>query len=227
MEKNDERFRFNVLQIYQEPSQLSQYFTTKVETIRSPLNSVDTQHASIPPSTITYQLLDTIDHFLFLDRLKYKLSVNGTAVAWFSSYLTNRKQRIRRNGSISEIFALNYGVPQDSCLGPLLFIIYASEMFSVIESHSQSSYGYGGDTQLYCLINPYCVNDQVVTVQDMENCISNVRDWTTASKLKMNDDKTECMLIGTRQQLAKVSLDKITVGENSIPASKIVKIWEL
>ena len=39
----------------------------------------------------------------------------------------------------------------------------------------------------------------------------------------MNDDKTECMLIGTRQQLAKVSLDKITVGENSIPASKIVK----
>ena len=58
MEKNDERFRFNVLQIYQEPSQLSQYFTTKVETIRSPLNSVDTQHASIPSSTITYQLLD-------------------------------------------------------------------------------------------------------------------------------------------------------------------------
>ena len=57
----------------------------------------------------------------------------------------------------------------------------------------------------------------------MENCISNVRDWMTASKLKMNDDKTECMLIGTRQQLAKVSLEKIKVGENSIPPSQIVK----
>ena len=111
---------------------------------------------------------------------------------------------------ISEIFALNHGVPQGSCLGPLLFIIYASEMFSVIESLPPSSHGYADDTQLYCSINPYCADTQVVSVQDMENCISDVRDWTTASKLKMNDDKTECMLIGTRQQLAKVSLDKIS-----------------
>ena len=96
-------------------------------------------------------------------------------------------------------------------------------MFSVIESHSPSSHGYADDIQLYCSINPYCVNDQVVAVQDVENCISNVRDWTTASKLKMNDDKTEYMLIVTRQQLAKVSLDKITVGEDSIPPSQIIK----
>ena len=39
----------------------------------------------------------------------------------------------------------------------------------------------------------------------------------------MNDDKTEYMLFGTRQQLAKVSLDKTTVGENSNPPSQIVK----
>ena len=61
----------------------------------------------------------------------------------------------------------------------------------------------------------------------MENCISNVRDWMTGSKLKMNDDKTECMLIGTRQQLAKVSLEIIKVGENSIPLLKLSKTWEL
>ena len=39
-------------------NELGQYFTTKVETVRSQLNSVDTQHASIPSSTITCQLLD-------------------------------------------------------------------------------------------------------------------------------------------------------------------------
>ena len=67
-----------------------------------------------------------------------------------------------------------------------------------------------------------------MAVQDVENCISNVRDWTTASKLKKNDDKTECMLIVTRQQLAKVSLDKITVGEDSIfSLLKLSKTWEL
>ena len=159
---------------------------------------MNNQHVSLLVLLDLSAAFDTIDHSLLLDRLNYKLGASGTALAWFSSYLTNRKQRIHLNDPISEIFALNYDVPQGSCLGPLLLIIYASEMFSVIESHSPSSHGY--DTQLYCSINPYCVHDQVVAVQDMENCITNVRDGTTASKLKMNDDKTECMLIAKRQQ---------------------------
>ena len=187
------------------------------------LYSRNSQHVSLLVLLDLSAAFDTIDHSLLIDRLKYKLGVNGTVLAWFFSYLTNRKQRIHINGSISEIFALNYGVSQGSCLGPLLFIIYASEMFSVIESHPPSSHGYADDTQLCCSINPYCADAQVVAVQDMENCISDVRDWTAASKLKMNDDKTECMLIGTRQQLAKLSLDKITVGKNSISLSQNVK----
>ena len=39
-------------------NELGQYFTTKVERIRSQLNSVDTQHTSIPSSTLTCQLMD-------------------------------------------------------------------------------------------------------------------------------------------------------------------------
>jgi hypothetical protein len=166
---------------------------------------------------------DTIDHSILLNRLKYNVGVNGTALSWFASYLTNRKQRIHLNGSISEEFVLKYGVPQGSCLGPLLFIIYASEMFSIIENHLMDSHGYADDTQLYCSLNPNCVNDQVVAVQEMENCISNLRYWANGSKLKMNDDKTECMLIGTRQQLAKLSFDHIAVGEKSIFPSRTVK----
>jgi hypothetical protein len=119
------------------------------------------------------------------------VGVNGTALSWFASYLTNRKQRIHLNGSISEEFVLKYGVPQGFCLGPLLFIIYASEMFSIIENHLTDSHGHADDTQLCCSLNPNCVNDQEVAVQGMENCISNLRDWANGSKLKMNDSKTE------------------------------------
>ena len=75
--------------------------------------------------------------------------------------------------------------------GPLLFIIYASEMFSIIENHLTDSHGHADDTQLCCSLNPNCVNDQEVAVQGMENCISNLRDWANGSKLKMNDSKTE------------------------------------
>ena len=149
---------------------------------------MNSQHVSLLALLDLSAAFDTIDHSLSIDHLKYKLGVNGTALVWFSSYLTNRKQRIHTNGSISEIFALNYAVPQGSCLGPLPFFIYASKMFSEIESHLPSSHGYADDTQLYCSINSYCVIDQVVAVQDMENCFSKVRDWTTTSKLKMNDN---------------------------------------
>ena len=78
---------------------------------------------------------DMTDHSILLNRLKYNLGIDGTALSWFESYLTNRKLCIHVDGSISEEFTLNYGVPQCSCLGPLLLIIiYASEIFSVIDN---------------------------------------------------------------------------------------------
>ena len=108
---------------------------------------------------------DTIDHSILLNRLK---GTNGTALSWFESYLTNRKLRIKTYilipfavGPITstpyksvvrlwpdpEKFPLlNYGVPQGSCLGPLLFVIYASEMFPVIDNNSQKAHGYADDT---------------------------------------------------------------------------------
>ncbi len=75
---------------------------------------------------------DTIDHSILFNRLKYNLGINhGSALSWFESYLTNSELRIHVDGSISNEFTLNCGVPEGSCLDPLLFIIYASEVFSL------------------------------------------------------------------------------------------------
>ena len=46
----------------------------------------------------------------------------------------------------------------------------------------------------------------------MERCISDICTWMLTDKLKLNDDKTEFMLIGTKQQLSKVNIDCLTVG---------------
>ena len=69
---------------------------------------------------------DTIDHDLLLRRLSSKFGITDTALNWFRSYLTGRSQRILVNGVRSDNFHLPYGVPQGSCLGPILFIIYSS-----------------------------------------------------------------------------------------------------
>ena len=66
---------------------------------------------------------DTVDHDILLQKLE-KYGVIGLEHTWFSSYLKNRRQLCRVNGVASNMEEIKCGVPQGSCLGPLLFLIY-------------------------------------------------------------------------------------------------------
>ena len=57
----------------------------------------------------------------------------------------------------------------------------------------------------------------------MQNCIAYIRKWMLQERLRLNDDKTEFIIIGTRQQLAKVNIDSMQVGESSIAPTSRVK----
>ena len=65
---------------------------------------------------------DTVDHDTLLSKTNL-YGIQGTALDWFKSYLTNRTQRCLVNGSLSRICSLKCGVPQGTILGPLLFLI--------------------------------------------------------------------------------------------------------
>ena len=136
------------------------------------------------------------------------LGLEGTALEWFSSYLTGRYQRISVRGCQSEKFNVNCGVPQSSCLGPLLFTIYTRSLFDIIKNHLPDVHCYADDTQLYVSI--------AVTVR----CVEEIRRWMIRNGLIMNNDKTEFLLIGTKQQLVKVSINHVKVGSaNIVPTS--------
>ena len=65
---------------------------------------------------------------------------------------------------MSRQFDLDCGVPQDSCLGPLLFVIYASNLFKIVEKHLPSIHYFADDIQLYLSFKPddtLCQNDAV------------------------------------------------------------------
>jgi len=49
----------------------------------------------------------------------------------------------------------------------------------------------------------------------VERCIEDIREWKLNDKLKLNDDKTEFIIIGSSQQLAKVSINTLRVGNNN------------
>ena len=61
--------------------------------------------------------IDTVRHDVLL-------GVICKVYEWFKSYLSNRSQWFAINGGLSDVFPLKQGVPQGSCLGPLLFTIY-------------------------------------------------------------------------------------------------------
>ena len=85
---------------------------------------------------------DTYDHQILLARLRKYFNFTETALKWFSSYLLGRSQRVSIADATSPQRCLEYGVPQGSILGPLLFTLYMAPLQDVIRSHGLDSMFY-------------------------------------------------------------------------------------
>ncbi len=163
---------------------------------------------------------DTIDHFILLDILSNDLGVDGIALQWFRSYLSNRTQCVSIEGTVSEPVDLPYGVPQGSVLGPLLFCAYMTKLGQIIQIHNLSYHIYADDTQIYLSFN---LNESQSAVTKLELCISEIRTWMVTHKLKLNDDKTEFITISSPYNKNDINGLKIKIGDESILASKSVR----
>ena len=144
------------------------------------------------------------------------MGITDNALAWFKWYLSDRFQRVSVNGSLSNQFPLKQGVLQGSRLGPLLFNIYTRKLFQFVERHLPQVHFYADGTQLYVSFSPNRSADTDFVIKSMTDCISDIRSWMISDNLMLNDDKTEFLIIGTRQQLAKVNINCIRVGSTDV-----------
>ena len=118
---------------------------------------------------------DTVDHNIHSQKLA-KYGVNGLEHDWFASYLNNRKQFCKVNGVSSSISDINCGVPQGSCLGPLLFLIYIDDLPFLLEKVHVSMYA--DDTTI-----SHSSMSLADLLHDLNCDLSNLQDWLHGNKL--------------------------------------------
>ena len=160
---------------------------------------------------------DTIDHKTLLNRMATRFGVSGSALAWFSDYLTGRCQVVSINNTTSQPKQLSFGVPQGSVLGPILFTIYTVPVGDIARRHGLGHHFYADDSQLYLAFKPGADLDNQLEV--LETCIRDIRQWMAANLLKLNDDKTEVLLLGSPHNLKKLDKIAVCVGSSKVPSS--------
>ena len=164
---------------------------------------------------------DTIDHSILLERLYGHFGISGTVFQWFKSYISNRQQRVHIDGSLSCPQDLHFGVPQGPVLGPFLLCSYTTSISQIITNHDVRHHMYADDTQVYIELSQSVTHKSISSLSD---CLTDISLWMKSSKLKLNSDKTEFIIIGTKQQRHKLSTHfPVKLLDNDITPSDSVR----
>ena len=185
------------------------------------LLAVDNGNVSVLALLDLSAAFDTIDHFTLINRLQHNFGFGGTVLNWFSSYLTGRTFSVSINSQTSAAAPLTCGVPQGSVLGPILFVLYTTPLASVIDNHSVIFHSYADDTQLYKSSPPDHLPE---LLQSIEACTSDIKSWMTLNKLKLNEEKTEVMIVSSSRKSTSTNFPNfLSIGNASVSFSHSVK----
>ena len=163
---------------------------------------------------------DTVDHAILLSFLENYVGLSGFVLSMLESYLQGCTQSVSINNILSDLSELVYGVLQGSVLGPTIFCTYTIPLGAILRKHNMQYHLYADDTQLYCASEI----DSCADTMKIESCISDIRSWMISSKLKINDDKTEFLVISSSH--LSFHFDKqLTIGDATISQSSSWASW--
>ena len=209
-------------------SAYKKYHSTEIALVRVQndiLTHIDNKHGVILVLLDLSAAFDTIDHKTLLHQLRHRMGISGAALEWFHSYLTGRTQAVCIEGEYSTAVPLQFGVPQGSVLGPLLYTIYTLPLGDLLRKQGVSYHLYADGTQLYLAFDFSETTSQHESLNKLQNCVSRIKSWMTTNKLMLNESKTEVIRISSNYFNDQVSINQFSVNDTIvIPASSVRNI---
>ena len=181
------------------------------------LQAMDSKKVSIMVLLDMSKAFDSIRHDILLSKLQ-NLDFFQGALDWFQSYLSNRQQCGRIGDAVSKVLPLEFGVPQGSILGPVLFTIYVNDLLSVPKRCLSASYV--DDCKLYLSFSPAELRTSILALNED---LTRISQWCCKNSLLINPDKTKVLTIGVPQLLKKLSSFSITLFDKEITPVPVVK----
>ena len=119
--------------------------------------------------------------------------------------------------TLSTFLELLFGVPQGSLLGPIFFILYIKALQKIAAKYGLDIQLYADDSQLYISFQPNRVV-QFTDVQDRTNkCLAEIKTWMVNNYMKLNETKTELLVLGKSHVLKKCELSvRLQFGSTEI-----------
>lgn len=151
---------------------------------------------------------DVVDHGLLLRKLG-AYGFSPTTINWMNSYLSNRMQCVFFNGSFSSFKGLQCGVPQGSCLGPLLYTIFTNDMPFVLDKSRCTLFA--DDSTVY-----YASNSLLELNNTLQSELKLLLDWISENRLVLNVAKTKSIVFTARNATKEVSQLCLSLKDSNI-----------
>ena len=161
-------------------------------------NNMDSKKITLLTLCDLSKAFDSVSHEILLK----KCSAIKMDIFWFKSYIENRAQSVRLNGTVSNKLNVAYGVPQGSILGPVLFSIYVNDLNESINECCLTQCA--DDTQFLHADNLNNLQDLISRTVDT---LRTIKQYFLNNGLMLNSKKTQCIFIGTRQILSQIPLN--------------------
>ena len=161
---------------------------------------------------------DSIKHDTLLKKLE-NYGIRGLTLNWIKSYLTGREISVLFNNVYSKKFKINYGTPQGSVLGPLLYSIIANDLTKCLKF--SNCIMFADDTTVY--ISGKNIN---FLFKKLNEDLKKLTQWFNYNSLSLNTEKTSYILFKPYNK--KPTIDNVLTinGKNilRVPSTKFLGV---